>query len=60
MAKKNYSKLVKNLALCSFVISPLLGYLYVQSKMVNMEKGIHDDLRRIETKGKTLADVPRK
>jgi hypothetical protein len=25
-----------------------------------MEKGIHDDLNRIKSKGKTLADIPRK
>lgn len=60
MAKRNYSVIVRNLAICSFILSPLLGYLYVQSKMVSMEKGIHDDLNRIALKGKTLADVPRK
>jgi hypothetical protein len=60
MAKRNYAVWAKNLAICSFIISPILGYLYVRSKMVSMEKGIHDDLRRITSKGKTLADVPRK
>lgn len=42
------------------ISAPFCGYLYVNSKMVNMEKGIHDDLARIKSKGKTLADVPRK
>jgi hypothetical protein len=60
MAKRNYSVIVRNMAICSFFVSPFLGYLYVQSKMVGMEKGIHDDLNRISRKGKTLADVPRK
>ena len=60
MAKRDYAALVKNLAICSFFLSPFLGYLYIQSKMVSMEQGIHDDLRRITSKGKTLADVPRK
>lgn len=53
-------KWMRNLGLASFVVSPLLGYIYVQSKMKNMEKGIHDDLNRIKSKGKTLADIPRK
>lgn len=56
----NWPKLFKNMAIASFVISPYLGYLYVNSKMVSMEQGIHDDLARIKSKGKTLADVPRK
>jgi len=54
------SKVVRNLGLASFVISPLLGWLYVQSKMKSMEKGIYDDLERIKSKGKTLSDIPRK
>lgn len=55
-----YSKIVRNLGLASFIISPILGWIYVQSKMKNMEQGIHDDLARIKSKGKTLADIPRK
>lgn len=46
--------------MASFIISPILGWIYVQSKMKNMEKGIHDDLARIKSKGKTLADIPKK
>jgi len=41
-------------------VAPGLGYYYVKSKMENMEKGIQDDLKRIESKGKTLQDIPRK
>ena len=60
MAKKDYSKLIRNLGLSAFIIAPICGWLYVRAKMVSMEKGIYDDLRRIDSKGKTLADVPRK
>lgn len=55
-----YTKIVRNLGMASFIISPILGWMYVQSKMKNMEKGIHDDLARIKSKGKTLADIPKK
>ena len=51
---------MRNLGICSFIVSPILGWLYVEAKMKNMEKGIHDDLNRIRSKGKTLADIPRK
>lgn len=37
-------KIIRNLGISSFVVSPIIGYLYVQSKMKNMEKGVHDDL----------------
>mgnify|MGYP006876294992 CR=1 FL=1 len=56
----NWPKSFRNLGIVLIFASPYLGYLYVNSKMVNMEKGIHDDLARIKSKGKTLADVPRK
>lgn len=56
----NWPKLFRNMAVVAIFAAPYLGYLYVNSKMVNMEKGIHDDLARIKSKGKTLADVPRK
>lgn len=56
----NYSKIALRMGLAAIVISPILGWLYVESKMKNMEKGIHDDLARIKSKGKTLADIPRK
>ena len=61
MSKKtDWPKLFKNFGILCFVASPILGFLYVRSKMVSMQKGIHDDLARIKSKGKTLADVPRK
>lgn len=56
----NWPKLFRNFGLVCFVTAPILGYLYVNYKMVSMEKGIYDDLARIKSKGKTLADVPRK
>jgi hypothetical protein len=56
----NWPKMFKNFGLLAMISAPFCGYLYVNSKMVNMEKGIHDDLARIKSKGKTLADVPRK
>lgn len=58
--KINVPKMIRNFGIASIFISPVLGWLYVQSKMKNMEKGIHDDLARIKSKGKTLADIPRK
>ena len=60
MPKLNYAKLARNVGLSMFKIAPTCGYLYVRSKMVQMEKGIHDDLKRIKSKGKTMADIPRK
>lgn len=56
----NWPKMFRNLGVVLILGAPYCGYLYVNSKMVNMEKGIHDDLARIKSKGKTLADVPRK
>lgn len=56
----NWPKLFRNFGFVCFLTAPVFGYLYVNSKMVSMEKGIHDDLARIKSKGKTLADVPRK
>lgn len=58
--KPSFYKIIRNLGIASFVVSPLLGYLYVNGKMKAMEKGIHDDLARIKAKGKTLADIPKK
>jgi|LakMenEpi03Aug12_release.lakeMendotaPanAssembly.Ray.scaffolds.fasta_scaffold5208022_1 hypothetical protein len=60
MSKNNWPKMFKNFGIVCFIVSPILGFLYVRSKMVSMEKGIHDDLARIKFKGKTLADIPRK
>lgn len=61
MGKKglNY-KLIMNIGVSIGVLSPFVGYWYVTSKMKVMEQGVHDDLKRIKTKGKTLADIPRK
>lgn len=56
----NWPKMFRNLGVVLIFAAPYLGYLYVNSKMVGMEQGIHDDLARIKSKGKTLADVPRK
>ncbi len=56
----NWPKIFKNIGLVAMISAPFCGYLYVNLKMVNMEKGIHDDLARIKSKGKTLADVPKK
>ena len=53
-------KIFRNIGIGLMIVAPILGYLYTEQKMKVMEKGIHDDLRRIETKGKTLADIPRK
>ena len=58
--KPSFYKIIRNLGIASFVVSPLLGYLYADGKMKAMEKGIHDDLARIKSKGKTLADIPKK
>lgn len=55
-----YSKYIRNLGIASLVVSPIVGWIYIEVKMKNMEKGIHDDLARIKAKGKTLADIPRK
>ena len=55
-----YYKWFRNGLLGTMVVAPYLGYLYVSSKMVTMEKGIEDDLERIKRKGKSLSDIPRK
>ena len=61
MAKKGFNfKIVRNFGLGLAVAAPFAGYWYVSSKMKIMEQGIHDDLKRIKEKGKTLADIPRK
>ena len=48
------------LGIGGFVLSPPLGAWYVNRKMLDMERGIHDDLNRIKKKGKTALDIPRK
>ncbi len=58
--KLNWWKWVRWLGIGGFVLSPPIGAWYVKYKMVDMEKGIHDDLRRIKRKGKTVGDIPRK
>lgn len=55
-----YFRWFKNSLIAVMIISPVAGYYYVDSKMKTMEKGITDDLKRIESKGKTLKDIPRK
>jgi len=55
-----YYRYLRNFLICTMVSAPVLGYLYVDSKMKRMEKGIEDDLKRIESKGKSLRDIPRK
>jgi len=55
-----YFKWLRNLLIGIMVASPVAGYLYVNSKMKTMEKGITDDLLRIKNKGKNLSDIPRK
>ena len=57
---KNWTKIIRNLGITAIFVSPVLGWLYVRNKMKGMEKGIYDDLSRIRSKGKTLADIPRK
>lgn len=59
-SKLKYLRWIKNAGITMFFVSPFMAYWYVQSKMKNMEKGIYEDLKRIESKGKTLADIPRK
>ena len=53
-------KWIRNLGILGIIVPPVLGWLYVESRMKAMEKGIHDDLQRIRSKGKTIADIPRK
>jgi len=55
-----YYRWLKNGLVGVMVVAPFCGYLYVSSKMKVMEKGIEDDLKRIQSKGKTLNDIPRK
>ena len=55
-----YYRWMRNSLFAVMVAAPFCGYLYVNSKMRNMEKGIEDDLKRIQSKGKTLGDIPRK
>lgn len=55
-----YYRWFRNSIILTMFVAPVLGYLYMESKMKTMEKGIHDDLARIESKGKTLGDIPRK
>lgn len=55
-----YVRWLRNALMGIMVVAPGAGYWYVNSKMVGMEKGIQDDLKRIQSKGKTLGDIPRK
>lgn len=55
-----YYKWVRNVFIVTMISAPFAGYYYVQSKMKNMEKGITDDIKRIQAKGKTFHDIPRK
>lgn len=55
-----YYRWLRNGVIVLMFTAPVLGYLYVNSKMKGMEKGIEDDLKRIQSKGKTLGDIPRK
>lgn len=36
MSKIPFSKIIRNMGIAAIVISPILGYLYVESKMKNM------------------------
>ena len=58
--KFNWWRYVRWMGFCGFVLSPPIGAWYVNMKMLEMEKGIHDDLNRIKRKGKTVGDIPRK
>jgi hypothetical protein len=42
-----YYRWFRNSLISIMICSPVLGYLYVDSKMKNMEKGIKDDIKRI-------------
>lgn len=55
-----YYRWFRNVLLGVVVVAPFLGYYYVSRNMKRMEKGITDDLKRIEMKGRTLADIPKK
>ena len=55
-----YYRWFRNVLVGVVVIAPFLGYYYVSRNMKRMEKGITDDLKRIEMKGRTLSDIPRK
>ena len=60
LRKVNRYRWIKRISLFAALIAPIVGAWYTRLKMKQMEKGIHDDLKRIENKGKTLADIPRK
>ena len=55
-----YFRWLRNGVIGLMAVAPVMGYYYVSSKMEVMEKGIQDDLKRIQSKGKTLKDIPRK
>lgn len=55
-----YYRWLRNFLMVTVVAAPFAGYYYVNNNMRRMEKGVTDDLKRIEMKGKTLADIPRK
>jgi hypothetical protein len=55
-----YIKWMRNGLILLVLTAPIAAKYYVDSNMKRMEKGITDDLKRIEMKGKTLADIPKK
>lgn len=55
-----YYRWFRNFLFGVVVAAPFAGYYYVNRNMRRMEKGITDDLKRIEMKGRTLADIPKK
>lgn len=58
--KLRWDKWIRWLGITCFLVSPPIGAWYVNEKMKQMEKGVHDDLNRIKMKGKTVGDIPRK
>lgn len=55
-----YYRWMKNALIGVVLLSPFAGYYYVNMGMRRMEKGITDDLKRIEMKGRNMSDIPRK
>jgi hypothetical protein len=55
-----YYRWLRNTLITVVLSAPFLGYYYVSRNMRRMEKGITDDLKRVESKGRSLADIPRK
>jgi hypothetical protein len=55
-----YYRWVRNILVGVVISAPFAGYYYVNSNMKRMEKGITDDLKRIEMKGRNMSEIPRK